>query len=52
MYTIMTHFFRRHTLLFLIVFFTSILSACGNKGPLTVPDALYKEIMTDVSLDN
>tara|TARA_B100000900_G_scaffold389092_1_gene381697 strand:- start:240 stop:413 length:174 start_codon:yes stop_codon:yes gene_type:complete len=43
MYSMMTHFFRKHTLFFLVVFFSTFLSACGNKGPLTVPDALFKK---------
>ncbi len=45
MYAMVTHFFRKHTLFILVVFFSSFLSACGNKGPLTVPDTLYKKTL-------
>tara|TARA_Y100000768_G_scaffold378663_1_gene353374 strand:+ start:662 stop:835 length:174 start_codon:yes stop_codon:yes gene_type:complete len=52
MYAIFTHFFRKHTLLFPVVFFSIFLSGCGNKGPLIVPDALYKKNLVNSLLIN
>ncbi len=43
MYAMVTHFFSKHTLFILVVFFSFFLSACGNKGPLTVPDTLNEK---------
>ena len=43
MYETLTYFFKKYALLFLVVLSSTFLSACGNKGPLTVPDAYLKK---------
>lgn len=48
MYAKVTHFFRKHTHFLLVIFFSSILSACGNKGPLVVPDSLYEKTLGNI----
>ncbi len=48
MYAMVTHFFRKHTHFLLVIFLSSVLSACGNKGPLIVPDAVYENTLSNI----
>ena len=48
MYAVVTHFFRKHTHFLLVIFLSSVLSACGNKGPLIVPDAVYENTLSNI----
>ncbi len=48
MYPVVTHFFRKHMNFLLIILLSSVLSACGNKGPLIVPDALYEKTLGNI----
>ena len=52
MYSKVAHFFRKHALVCSVILFSIVLSACGNKGPLTVPDTLSKKIMVNALLIN
>ena len=48
MYSVVTHFFRKHMNFLLVILLSSVLSACGNKGPLIVPDALYEKTLGNI----
>ncbi len=48
MYPVVTHFFRKHMNFLLVILLSSVLSACGNKGPLIVPDALYEKTLGNI----
>lgn len=48
MYPVVTHFFRKHMNFLIVIFLSSVLSACGNKGPLIVPDALYEKTLGNI----
>ena len=52
MYSKVAHFFRKHALVCFVILFSIALSACGNKGPLTVPETLSKKIMVNALLIN
>ncbi len=52
MYSKVAHFFRKHALVCSVILFSVALSACGNKGPLTVPDTLSKKNMVNALFIN
>ena len=52
MYSKVTHFFRKLALICSVILFSVALSACGNKGPLTVPDMLSKKITVNALFIN
>ena len=48
MYPVVTHFFRKHRNFLIVILLSSVLLACGNKGPLIVPDALYEKTLGNI----